>query len=220
MLLLLSAKAGQPYLRRGDMRASTVGLLLGVGVVAACSGGGGGGGGGGAPTTGAVRLNNWTGYTIHEMYAALSSSPDWGPVQNSSPIPSSGSFTLTNMPPGVWDFEAVSIGTYSPFFSYSWDNPLAAGETLFFDLNANYFTGSLSVYNGHAYSITQLYVAPTWASSWGPNQLSQAVAPGYSWLVYDADPDDYDVMCVHSNGDSSSGTWGVASFSVTSITCD
>jgi hypothetical protein len=199
------------------MRARSAVAVILVGC-AAC--GGGGGGGSGPPATGAVQITNSCSYVIDETYASPSTSSSWGIAQNADPIAPAGSFTLTGLAPGWWDFMAVSIGAYSPYFAYAWDNAISPGTTVYLDAADDDFTGSLNVSNGDVYSITQVYVSVYASGSWGPNQLSAPITPGATWLLYDVPPDLYDVMCVHSDGSSSTGTATVAPFSVTSIACN
>lgn len=201
------------------MRSATTGVLAAF-LCVACSGGGDDGGGSPPPpTTGAIRLQNATSYTIHEAYAAPSSSSSWGVQRNGSPIAPSNSFTVSNLAPGTWDARAVSIGTSSPFFAYGFDLPVVAGQTLeIFAENAD-FTGSVRVTNESAYAITAVYITPTEATTWGPNQLSEPLGSGASFLWYDVPPMSCDLRCDHSNGGTSTGTYTISPFSITSVIC-
>jgi hypothetical protein len=192
-------------------------MALGLAVLAGC--GGEDSSSPPPPTTGSIRLTNSTSFTIHEAYVAPAAASDWGPQQNTSPIASSASWTLTDIAPGVWDLMAVSIGSFSDYFAYGVDQVVTAGQTLALTAYTSNFSGSLDVTNGYSYPVTAIYVSPANASTWGSNHLSGSLAYGYTYQVYDIPPGVYDVMCVHSNGASSTGSHFIASFSVTDLTC-
>jgi hypothetical protein len=62
-----------------------------------------------APTNGRVRALNSTPYTISAVYLSPAWSGSWGPPQNTSVIHSGGTFGLDDVPPGVYDFEAIDV---------------------------------------------------------------------------------------------------------------
>ncbi|HEX9399441.1 MAG TPA: hypothetical protein VF912_04965 [Anaeromyxobacter sp.] len=60
---------------------------------------------------------------------------------------------------------------------------------------------------------------PAGAGSWGSNQLSSAIPPSGSFLVYNMPPDTYDVRCIWTpSGDASGTGYVVDSHSVTETT--
>lgn len=186
---------------------------------AGCSGGGDDGGPP-PPTTGTIHFVNGTSYTIHEAYVSPSTSSGWGPIQNSAPIQSSGSFTLTDIPPGDYDAMGVSYGSLSTYFAYEFGFPVAAGQVVEFVAVNSDFSGSAIVTNGDPYYyLTGFYVSPYWSGTWGPNQLSVAVGPGGTFHLYDLPPDAYDIRCVLSTGASVTGRYNVSSFGALLLTC-
>jgi hypothetical protein len=189
-------------------------------VLAACDGGGGGGGNPPPPaTTGAIRVDNGTSYTIHEMYVVPNTAGNWGAQQNSSPIPSGGSWTLADVPAGLWDVRAVSIGASSTYFAYAHDATVAAAQTTVLTPLNGHFTGSLKVTNGSVYAITALYVVQSPSTTWGSNWLSSPMPTGYTFHLYSMPPGAFDVQCVYSSGGTSQGTYSITSFSVMNVTC-
>ncbi len=181
-----------------------------------------GGGNKAPPPTGYVQFTNLTSYMIDEFYAKPSASPDWGSAQNQSgPIAPSGTFLITGVPPGSWDFSAVSVILGTPYYAYAYGQPVVADGTLGLAFDNTDFSGSLSVKNGNnTYSINSLYVKRSSQLDWGTNQLSSGLAPGNSTWLDDWHADYYDVMCVYPVGDPWVVTGAyIASFSVTLVTC-
>jgi hypothetical protein len=169
-------------------------------LLAACSSGGGGDPAPTpTPTTGALSVVNGSSYTISELYVSPASAATWGADQLSSSIAAGGSFTLTDIPPGTYDFRAVaSDGTT---FWQTDAVVITAGTTHTWTLlPAQPTTGELTVVNHHCVPIDELYVAPTSASVWGPNQLSGSVASGGSFTVSDIPAGQYDLAAVGADG--------------------
>jgi hypothetical protein len=77
--------------------------------------------------TGSLKVVNNYNYPITELYVAGSTSSTWGANQLSAPIPVGGSFTVTNIPAGNYDFLAYSSNGAS---WNRWGQTIAAG-TLF-----------------------------------------------------------------------------------------
>lgn len=101
--------------------------------LAGCGGGGDGGGGGGGPTTASLKVVNYSTKPIDRVYVSLSSSSSWGADQCSTTISSlGGTWTLTNITPGTYDFQAWSVDdlTYWQRMSVS----LSAGGTITWNL--------------------------------------------------------------------------------------
>jgi hypothetical protein len=169
-----------------------VAALLLSSVVFSC--GGGGGGSTPPPTTGSFKLTNSSGFTIDEVYVALSSDSSWGAIQNSSTIPSGSSWTLTNITPDTYDMRAVVNGAYSTYFTYATGFAITAGATHSITTNLSGFTGSLILTNTNAtYSITAVYVSPASSGTWGANQISSSIAPSATRQIIDIPPGSYDV---------------------------
>jgi hypothetical protein len=172
------------------------------------------------PPTGAIRLNNSSSYPIDELYVALSSAPTWGSDRAASPILSGSSLTVSGLVEDFWDVRAVSIGTSSPYFAYAYNQWVVADTILDLSAYNSSFTGSLRVTNGNStYDLVALYVVPSGSGSWGTDQLTSDIAPGYSFLLYGIPAGTYAVRCDHWDGGTSTGTWTINAYSTTSITC-
>lgn len=63
-----------------------------------------------AAPSASLRVMNGSSYTISELYVSPSASGSWGPDQLAGTILPGGSFTLTDIPAGTFDFKAVSAG--------------------------------------------------------------------------------------------------------------
>jgi hypothetical protein len=194
------------------------GVLFAALICVACSGGGDDGPA--PPTTGSIHFVNGTSYTIHETYVSPSTSPDWGPIQNETPIPSSGSFTLNDIPPGDYDAMGVSHGSLSTYYAAEFGFPVAAGQVVELVAVDSDFTGSVIVTNADpVYSLTGFYISPWWEPTWGPNQLVSALAPFGTFHLTGVPPDTYDFRCALSTGASHTLRYDVSSFGVSYVTC-
>jgi hypothetical protein len=176
-------------------------FIIGMFVLAACSGGDGGGGDGNPPppTVGSLSVVNSTSYTITQLFVAPASSGTWGTDQLSSTIAPGGSFTLTDIPPGTYDFKAIaSDGTT---FWQTNSVGITAGGTFTWTLQPPApAVGSVSVVNSTSFTITQLYVSPASAGTWGPDQLTSTIAPGGSFTLTNIPPGTYDFKGIASDG--------------------
>lgn len=56
-----------------------------------------------------------------------------------------------------------------------------------------YGPGNLTFYNDTSLPISELYLTPTRASTWGPNQLNSPILSGSSYTLTGINPDIYDV---------------------------
>lgn len=69
------------------------------------------GSGGGSSTTGSLRLNNNSSYSIDRAYVRRDGSTSWGTDQMSVTVSPGGSWTLGNIPCGeYWEYQAWSTG--------------------------------------------------------------------------------------------------------------
>lgn len=149
-------------------------------------------------STGSLRITNNYTSPITEVYVSSSSSANWGPNQLTAPIPVGGVLTLTNIAPGLHDLRAVAAdGAWIEEYGVSF----AAGAVVTWTLSpAAPTTGSVTVVNNYAYPITQLYIAPSTSSTWGPNQLSSPIPVGGSISITDIPPGLIDLYAVASDG--------------------
>jgi hypothetical protein len=152
-----------------------------------------------APTTASLAVTNNHTSSITQLYVVATTSSTWGPNQITSAIAPSGTFTLTSIPPGVYDLRAVaSDGTWWE----TYDVTFAAGDARTWTLFTP--TGSLKVVNSSAYTIGELYVVayPNGYSydSWGSNQLTTTIPPGYSYTINNIPVGGWDVGAVSLGG--------------------
>jgi len=134
---------------------------------------------------------------ISELYLTRVSDPLWGPNRLNSPLPSGSSYTLGGIGPGLYDVQAVIAGDLSTYYGYIFDIPISAWNTYhLYAYNAD-FSGSLEIVNDTTASyIVGIYISPTGSGSWGPNQISSSIGPGFSEHFYDLPADSYDVKIV------------------------
>jgi hypothetical protein len=174
------------------------------------------------PPPGAIQLLNGSAYPIDEVYVARSSSPTWGSNRTGSAILAGSSLTVSGLTPGSWDVAAVSYGGEGEYFTYAWYLPVVSGEILQTSVGDSSYTGSLKVTNGNAtFSLAELYVVPTGAA-WGWNLLADTgpIVASTSGVLDGFAPDDYDYMCVHSDGFTQTGAATIGSHALTSIACN
>jgi hypothetical protein len=183
--------------KTGMHRFLAVASLL---LVAACGGGGSdGGGGGGGGTTGSLQVVNSTTFTITQLFVSPASAGTWGPNQLTSAIAPSGTFTLTNIPVGTYDFKAVaSDGT--TYWQRNSVSITAGGLVTWTLLPPVPTTGSLQVVNNHCNPIGELYVSPASSGVWGANQLLSSITPGGSLTLTSIPVGLYDVKAVGTDG--------------------
>jgi len=113
-----------------------------------------------APTTGDLEITNSSSLTITELYVALSSARTWGPDQLAGTIAPSGTFTLIDIAPGTYDFQAVASDGTTAWEVF--DVVITAGEISSWALLPPApTTGDLLVNKDHCVAITELYVAPS-----------------------------------------------------------
>lgn len=147
--------------------------------------------------TGDLTLYNDTSLPISELYLASVSDPSWGPNRLSSPVPSGSYYPLTGITPGIYDVQAVIRGDLSTYYGYIYDIFISAWHTYNLYAYNSDFSGSLKIVNDTAASyIEGIYISPTGSGSWGPNQISSSIGPGFSTHFYDLPADSYDVRIV------------------------
>jgi plastocyanin len=119
-----------------------------------------------------------------------------------SPIAAGGSYTVTSIPAGFYDFKAVaSDGT-----TYWQTNgvTITAGGTYNWTLLPA-ATGSLRVVNSSTYTVYYLYVVSSSNGcsygSWGSDQLgANTILPGYSFTLTNISAGTYDFYATTSGG--------------------
>jgi hypothetical protein len=178
-------------------------LLAATALVLLASCGGGGstdpGGGGGGATTGSMRLVNSTTSTITQLFISPASAATWGPNQLASSVGPSGSFTVSSIPVGTYDFKAVASNGVT-FWQANSISITAGGLYTWTVTPGAPTTGSLYVVNSTSYTISQLFVSPASAATWGANQLVSGIAAGGSFTLTSIPAGTYDFKAVASNG--------------------
>jgi hypothetical protein len=168
-------------------------FLLFMGV--ACSGGGGGGDTTSPPAGSSLTVVNSTTVSVTALYISPASSGSWGTNQLSSAIGAGASRTITSITPGRYDLRAVgSDGSYAERY----DVAFTAGSVQTWTLAAS--SGTLKIVNNYSYPITELFVSPSTASTWGANQLSVPIPVGGTLTLTDITPGTYDLKAVASDG--------------------
>ncbi len=196
----------------------TLCFILLLGFASSCGSGGSGGHHGAYYGWGDLTLYNYTSLPISALYLTPADELSWGPDQLISDIPSGGSFTLMDIASDFYDAKAVIIGEYSTYYGYTYDILIEDGYI--YDLYAyNYdFTGSLEIYNDTvgAY-IEAIYLSPAGSSTWGPNQITSAIAPGDFMHFYDLESGVYDVLVVWDVGPDSEYSTNIVSLTLDTI---
>ncbi|HEU4384319.1 MAG TPA: hypothetical protein VFR85_12580 [Anaeromyxobacteraceae bacterium] len=160
---------------------------------------------------GSLYVVNSTAYTITQLYVSPAGAGTWGQNQLISPISPSGSFTLTGIPVGTYDFRAVASDGIT-FWQTNSVAITAGGQSTWTLLPPA--VGSLNVVNNTSYSITELYVSLAGSGTWGPNQLvpPQSIAPSGTFTLTAIPVGTYDFLAVAADGFS---YWLTTSVSIT-----
>ncbi len=183
--------------RQGSRLLAVTALAL----LASCGGGGGGStnpGGGGA-TTGSMRLVNSSTSTITQLLISPASAATWGANQLTSSIVPSGTFTVSSIPVGTYDFKAVASDGVT-FWQANSISITAGGLYTWTVTPGAPTTGSLYVVNSTSFTISQLFVSPASAATWGANQLTSAIAAGGNFTLINIPVGTYDFKAVASDG--------------------
>lgn len=147
--------------------------------------------------TGELTLYNDTSLPISEFYLIPVSNPSWGPNRLRSPLPSGSNYTLTRIDPDIYDVQAVITGELSIYYGYIFDISIVRWHTYNLYAYNSDFSGSLKIVNNTAASyIEGIYISPIGSGSWGPNQITSSIGPGFSMHFYDLPADSYDVRIV------------------------
>lgn len=149
-----------------------------------------------AATTGTVLVNNSTGKTISYLYIKSVSSASWGSNRLSGyPISTGGNFTLPGLSPGAYDIWAtLSDGSKQ----YKYGVSIAVGNTTTAILDTS---GSLQLSNNTGQNISEVYVAPPTATTWGTNQLGVSpISSGTSLTLNNIPSGGYSLKVVLADG--------------------
>ena len=159
------------------------------------------------PGLGSLYVVNSTSYTITELYVSPAGAGTWGPNQLVSPIvPTTGTFTLTSIPVGSYDFRAVASDGIAYWQTSSvsiTDGGLATWTLLPPQV------GSLSVVNSHCVALTELYVRPSSLPTYSPNQLTIPVDPMGTFTLTGIPVGTYDLQAAAIDGTTTWATNGI-----------
>lgn len=157
------------------------------------------GGGGDEPLRGpgALAFYNDTSLPITSLYLTPSDASSWGPDQLNYDLLPGEHYIMTGIDSGYYDVKATIIGNLSTYYGYIYDNRIEAWRTYHLNAYDSDFTGSMEIVNdAGSFYIDAVYVSPKDANSWGPNQITQSLAPGESVHLYDLPAGSYDVWVV------------------------
>lgn len=148
--------------------------------------------------TGTLMFYNDTSLPISSLYLTPSDASSWGADQLDDDLHPGEHYTMTGIAAGYYDVKATIIGEWSTYNGYIYDNPIEAWHTYPLYAYDSDFTGSMEIINdaGSSYYIEGVYVSPRDASTWGPNQITQRLAPGESVHLFDLPQGFYDVWVV------------------------
>jgi hypothetical protein len=142
---------------------------------------------------GSLQVVNGTTLVITELYASPAGGGAWGQDLLATQINPAGTYNLTPLPVGSYDFRAVA----SDGIAYWQANAVAItdGGTFSWTLNPPAM-GSLAVTNHHCVEITALYVRPSSSPNWSLNQLASPIASGAGTFTLSLPAGTYDVSAV------------------------
>ncbi len=147
--------------------------------------------------TGALVFYNDTSFPISSLYLTPANASSWGDDQLDYELQPGENYSLTGIAAGYYDVKATIIGDWSTYYGYIYDNPIDAWTTYHLYAYDSDFTGSMEILNDSVSSyIDAIYVSPKDTSTWGPNQITQSLAPGESVHLYDLPEGLYDVWVV------------------------
>jgi len=152
-----------------------------------------------AQAPGSLQVVNSTSFTVSALYLSPAGAGTWGPNTLTSPIAPAGTFTLGGLAAGTYDLRAVASDGTTAWQSNA-VTIVAGGQYTWTLLPPTPTVGALSVTNGTASSIAELYLSPAAATTWGPNRLTTQIAPGGTFTLADVPAGTYDVMAIASDG--------------------
>lgn len=163
-----------------------------------------GGDGSSVPPSGTLRLENGSDVFIDYFNLPPTYQATWGPDYLNGALASGEIVDFVNIPAGLYDARAIADGLYSVYYAYAFDIPIDAYAISSLTVFSSDFTGSIEIANATvgAY-IVELYVSPSSAGTWGPDQISFSVGPGQAVHLTDLPPDTYDVLVVWDTGPDS-----------------
>lgn len=175
-------------------RWRTIGHLAGALLLAfflAC------GGGSSRVPSGHLEIVNHDPLNMTSLFVTPSDSPTWG-VDQLAPayLRQDDSLTLTHVDPGSYVVQAwFSDGSSDEVF----DVQVLDGVTTSVAMQ---FTGdgNVAMTNNTGTPIVGAYLTPSTVSTWGPNQLDQALNPGYTQTLTGVAPAAYDLRAVFAGG--------------------
>jgi len=150
-------------------------------------------------TTGTLTIVNNTASTVCYVYISPSDSEEWGQDQlgANNTVPSGGMFDITNIPAGIYDLKATDCDNVTLAQQYG----VTLGDQDYtWTLSRN--TAQLVIVNDSSLDICYLYVSPSDAGDWGPDQLGeQIIAAGSQFTLRGITPGTYDLRFEACSGE-------------------
>lgn len=142
------------------------------------------------PPTGSVIVENGYSHPLTALYVAPSTWSTWEPNRLNRPLLPSGHLVIPYRPPGLIYLRAAAAdGTFAELH----DVVVEAGGVFLWTVTTTQPPPSLTVLNRSSVYVSELYVFPTGAMSWGLNRLKGVfLPPGGSFTLTALPPDTYD----------------------------
>lgn len=141
--------------------------------------------------TGTLTIVNNTASTVCYVYISSSEDEEWGPDQlgANNTVPSGGSFDITDIPAGTYDLKATDCDNVTLAEQYG----VTLGDQDYtWALSSE--TAQLVIVNDSSVDICYLYVSPSNAGDWGPDQLGdQTIPAGSQFTLTGITPGTYDL---------------------------
>jgi len=160
------------------------------------------------PPEGNLRVYNDGNLTLRHLYVTPSTSSSWG-VDQLAPsflLPTE-SITLTRLYPNSYDVQArFSDGSWDQVY----DVRIQDGVTTILSM-MNTGNGAVAVFNNSGFTLNGIYLTPSSATTWGPNQADLPLITGQTLTLTGVAPGTYDLRVAFSGG----GTFDTRGISVT-----
>jgi hypothetical protein len=153
--------------------------------------------GGHHTSEGGMQVFNDGNVAMTQLFVTRTTSPTWGVDQLAPDTLNPGeSLTLTRLNTDLYDVRAhfsdgSSDEVYDVLIVDGFDTPLSM---------RNSGNGAVAVFNNTGLALTGVYLTPASATTWGPNQTDQPVAPAQTLTLTGIAPATYDLRVVFTGG--------------------